>query len=73
MDAFDKFFAIFTKGDNFCDYLFASMYATPLLKRGLLYKERIFPLRSKFIFYRGCLFLEGDKQFLTIVKFPINV
>ena len=31
----------YIKGDNFCDFLFAFLCTKPLLKRGLLSKERI--------------------------------
>ena len=36
MDTLDRFSAIFHKGDNFCDFLFAFLSTNPLLKRGLL-------------------------------------
>ena len=38
------FSAIFVKGDNFCDFLFASLDSKVLPELGLLLKERIFPL-----------------------------
>ena len=36
MDTFGKFSAVFDKGDNFCNFLFAYLYIIPLLKKGLL-------------------------------------
>ena len=36
MDTLDRFSAIFDKGDNFGDFLFALLYSDPSLKRGLL-------------------------------------
>ena len=41
MDTFWDSAAIFHKGDNFCDFLFAFLRINPLLKKGLLSKERI--------------------------------
>ena len=42
LDTLGRFFAISDKGDNFCDFLFALLHANPLLKRGLVFKERAF-------------------------------
>ena len=36
LDTLGRFSAIFYKGDNFCDFLFASLHINPLLRRGLL-------------------------------------
>ena len=41
LDTSGRFFAISTKGDNYCDYQFVLLHTDPLLKRGLLHKERI--------------------------------
>ena len=38
MDRLDRFSAIFQKGDNFCDFLFAFMYTYPFWK--VLYSKR---------------------------------
>ena len=35
-DTLDVFSAIFYRGDNFCDFLFTSVYAKSFLKRSLL-------------------------------------
>ena len=42
------FSSIFTKGNNFCDFLFASIDGIALPKWGLFLKERIFSKRSNF-------------------------
>ena len=39
------FCTIFTKGNNFCDFLAASLGAVALTKWGQLLKERIAPVR----------------------------
>ena len=52
------FFSHFLKGDNFCDFLFAS----PANERGPLLKERICSLRSKFLSLRVDLKREGRQK-----------
>ena len=42
------YFAMFSKGDNFCDFLFAYLDDRVFPKRGLLLKERIWCDGSKF-------------------------
>ena len=36
----EDYFAISSKGDNFCHFLFALLHTKPFLKRALLWKER---------------------------------
>ena len=65
--------AIFHKGDNFCDFLFVLLYTNPLLKRGLLYKDRICSLwlsGSKFFAYIVDPFSERDKNNFERVTSP---
>ena len=79
MDILGRYYVIFIKGDNFCDLLFALMYAKPLLKRGLLYKERkggllykerIWSLWEQILsLYRADPFSEGDKNNIDRVDF----
>ena len=52
MDTAEDLAAILNKGDNFCDFLFSFLHTSPLLKRSLLYKERICSLGSKLFPYR---------------------
>ena len=40
LDTLERFSIIFHKGDNFCNFLFTFLHTRPLLKRGLLLKER---------------------------------
>ena len=40
LDTLGRFSSVSVKGDNFCDFLIASLYNEPLLIRGLLQKER---------------------------------
>ena len=49
LDILGRFFTISAKGDNFCDFLFALLHANSLLKRDLLYKERICSLREQIL------------------------
>ena len=53
------FFVGFTKGNKFCDLLFASLEALP--KCGLLLKERICSLRSTFFPLRVTPVEQGSK------------
>ena len=70
MDILGRYYVISVKGDNFCDLLFALMYAKPLLKRGLLYKERICSLWEQILsLYRADPFSEGDKNNIDRVDF----
>ena len=41
MSTFPCFSTIFTKGNNFCDFLFAFLMLKPVLHWGLLIEERI--------------------------------
>ena len=41
LDTLGSWSSIFSKGDNFCDFLFAFLNSKPLLKRVLLLKESI--------------------------------
>ena len=69
MDTPGKFVSISAKGDNFCDFIFALLLANPLLKKGLLYKERICSLWILTVTLRGTDTLSGKvtlaKQFLS--------
>ena len=49
------FFGILTKGNNFCDFLFASLPDNALPKWALLLKEIICSSRRKMIFKSGPL------------------
>ena len=40
-DTLGRFSALIYNGDNFCDFLFASLHSGPFLKRGLPEKEII--------------------------------
>ena len=61
--------SISAKGDNFCDFIFALLLANLLLKKGLLYKERICSLWILTVTLRGTDTLSGKvtlaKQFLS--------
>ena len=74
-----KFFTIFDKGGNFCDFLFAVLYTNPLLEKGLLLKERICSHREQIhSFYSRPFFRQEVKQFgkgvvyLESVSFPLK-
>ena len=49
LDFFYRFFFTFSaKGNNFCDFLFASLHTKPFLKRDqLLFTFRVEPLRKE--------------------------
>ena len=47
LDTLVRFSAIFEKRRMFCDFLFAFLHAKPLLKRGLVYKDRILEFIQK--------------------------
>ena len=67
-------FRHFIQGKKLCGFLFAFLYINPLLKRGLLQKERI----CKFFPFRVDPFSEGRQKqfervvFLEIVSIPLN-
>lgn len=57
-------FFFLLKGVNFCDFLFAVLHMHPLMKKGLLYQERI--CSSVAIFFGGGQSLIGKAElFLT--------
>ena len=56
------FFHHFTKGNNFQDFLFASMDDKALQKWGQLLKKRICSLRSKFFHLRLITIVKGCKK-----------
>ena len=55
-------FCHFAKGENSCDFLFASVYTKPLLKRVSSIREDFVPFGSKLFPYRADPFSEGDKK-----------
>ena len=61
------FFHHFTKGNNFCDFLFVSLDEEAFTKRHLLENERTFSKRNTFFFNRPVLeinFFCGSKYLL---------
>ena len=59
--------AIFYKGDNFHDYLFAFLHTKPLLKKGLLLKERICSQGEQILSFKSRpLFRRETKSNLTV-------
>ena len=63
LDTLGRFSAIFYKEDYFYIFLYAFLYTTPLLKKGLLEKERNFPFRAD-------SFSEGRQTYLTELPSP---
>ena len=55
LDTSNRFLAISAKGNNFCDFLFASLHTSHLLKRRRFFKERICSFRVDSL-------SEGDKK-----------
>ena len=51
-DTLSCFWAMFRKGNSLCDFQFTSLHEVALLKWGLLFKERICSIRSKFFALR---------------------
>ena len=50
LDALDRFSVLLYRGDNSCDFLFPFLHTKPLLKWGLLIKERICSQREQSFF-----------------------
>ena len=48
-DILGKFYAIFSEGDKFCNFLFASLHTKPLLKRICSKRKEFAPKGSKFL------------------------
>ena len=61
LDKLNRLFTTVYKGNNFCDFLFAFLHITPLLKIGLLWKERIGSSEEHFFPFRFDHFSEGRK------------
>ena len=72
MGALSRFSTISDKGDNFCDFLFAFLYTHPLLKRGLLLKERICSPWEQIFPFSVDPFSEGSKLILSELS-PLKV
>ena len=67
------FSAIFTKGNNFCDFLFASLDDKAYLKLGLLLKEGICCQRSKLFPIRHNSHLEGSLKMAELLPFHVHI
>ena len=66
------FSAVCTKGNNFCNFLFASLDKTALSKWGPLLRERIGSLGSQFFPLRVDPFCEGSQIEIDRVASPEN-
>ena len=63
----------FQKGDTFYDFLFPFLQTSPLLKRVLHYKKRIFAHRGKFFPFSVHPFAEGRQNDFDSVASPERV
>ena len=74
LDTLGDFVCLFSKGDNFCYFLFAFLHTKPLLKRDLFLKEKnnnLFPSYFLLFFFsfQGRLFFRWEaKSVLTVVS-----
>ena len=72
LDTCDKLFATSAKGDYRCDFLFAKMHITLLLKKVLSIKKKLFSLGVNSFLFEETLFQKGEKCF-DRVAFPESV
>ena len=70
--AHGSFSTIFYKGDNFCDFLYTFLHTKPLLKRGLLQKERICSQGEQILSFWSRPLFRRDKTVLTELP-PLKV
>ena len=68
-----SFSAIYSKGDNFCDFLFAYLNDKVFSKWGLLLKERICSLGSKFFSLRVDPKWDGRQKIKIKELLPLKV
>ena len=57
--AWQIFYHFVSKRHNFCDFLFAFVYTSSLLRKGFLTRKEFAPLGSKFFPFRVELFSKG--------------
>ena len=62
IDKLGRLFAISTKGDDFCNFLFALLCTRTLLKRGLLKKEKMCSHGQQFFSYYSRPFFGGERS-----------
>ena len=72
-DTISRLFAIFTIGDNFCDFLFVHCMKFPFWKGVNSIRKEFAPRGSKFFPLRVDHFSEGDKNKLDRVASPESV
>ena len=71
-----SFFATFSKGDNFCDFLYAFLLTCLILKTGSMLKERIRSNEVQFISFREDPFSERrhiPSSDMTLIHHRLNV
>ena len=68
-----RFSDIFYKQDKFCDFLFAFLHTRPLLKRGLLKKERIcFQGEQNAFLFKWTPFQKESNTIVIFISYPIS-
>ena len=61
LETLGRFFATSTKGDSFCDFLFALLQVKPFPKGVYSIRQEFAPIGSKFLSYRVDLTPEENK------------